>query len=285
MSDQSLVSTASLAEQLDDPALRIFDCSVQLSIKPTGGYQSESGRALWLDGHIPGAGFIDLLEELSDTSQKLPFMMPGEAQFVGAMSGYGVGPDNRVVLYNRGPGWWAMRVWWMLREFGFDNAAVLDGGWNKWKAEGRLVTSGEEQYPPAQFVAGPHREIFVGPAEVLQAIDESETVILNALTSASHRGETKAYARLGHIAGSLNVPAPGLFLEDQAYIDETALRSAFEHSRALEAGRVINYCGGGISAAADAFALHLLGHSGVQIYDGSLSEWARDPELPMETGD
>lgn len=280
----ALITGDELQACLDDPNIRIFDCSVNLVIKEGGGYQSGNHREAWLEGHIPGAGYIDLMDELSDTGAAFPFMMPSDQKFIDAMSGYGVGPDTDVVLYNRGPGWWAMRVWWMLRAFGFDRASVLDGGWDKWHAEGRPIGSGDEKYAPAHFEPGPRRDIFVGASETLQAIDEPQTLVINALSAAIHRGDGKAYARPGRIKGSVNVPAPGLFNEDLTLLTKPELKQHFEGVSALKADGVINYCGGGISATADAFALHLLGHNKVQIYDGSLSEWARDPSLPMETG-
>ena len=214
MTESPLISTEELESILDNPRLRLFDCSVILKTKDGGGYYSQSGRDSWLEEHISGAGFIDLMTTLSDTAQAVPFQMPDETQFAAAMSEYGVGGDDFVVAYNRGPGWWAMRLWWMLRDFGFDRAAVLDGGWDKWQAEGRPVASGEERYPAAQFPIGSRRNIFVNVPDVEEALGDDSTLLINALTEATHRGDSRAYARPGRIAGSVNVPAPGLFESD-----------------------------------------------------------------------
>ncbi len=284
VSAKALMTSDELEARLKDPNIRIYDCSVNLVVKEGGGYQSDNHRDAWLAEHIPGAGYIDLMEELSDTEAEFPFMMPSDDKFIDAMSRYGVGPETDVVLYNRGPGWWAMRTWWMLRAFGFDRAAVLDGGWDKWQVEERPTSSGDEHYQAATFVPGRRRQIFVGAPDVLKAIDEPGTLVVNALSPAIHRGEGKAYARPGRIKGSVNVPAPNLFNEDLTLHSEGELKRHFDSVDALQAEEVINYCGGGISATADAFALHLLGHDRVLIYDGSLSEWVRDPSLPMETG-
>lgn len=284
MSAKALMTSDELEARLKDPNIRIYDCSVSLVLKEGGGYKSENCRDAWQTEHIVGAGYIDLLEDLSDTEAALAFMMPSDEKFIHAMSRAGVGPNTDVVLYNKGPGWWAMRVWWMLREFGFSRASVLDGGWDKWQSEGRPTSSGDEHYATAKFVPGERRRIFVGAQDVLRAIDEPGTLVVNALSDAIHRGEGKAYARPGHIKGSVNVPAPGLFKEDLTLQSKDELKRHFDSVDALQSEEVINYCGGGISATADAFALHLLGHDRVLIYDGSLSEWARDPSLPMETG-
>src|SRR5512147_1437479 len=138
---QPLVETDWLQGHLEDPDLRVLDCTVFL--RPVeGGVRPESGRAQWEQSHIPGAGFADLLGDLSDRNTNLPIMMPPAAQFADAMERYGVSDDSRVVLYDAGTSVWATRVWWMLRAFGFEHAAVLNGGWKKWTAEGRPTSSG-----------------------------------------------------------------------------------------------------------------------------------------------
>lgn len=279
-----LITTDALANELGAPDLRVFDCSIALVIKEDGGYQSSSDEEDYLREHIPGAAFMDLMETLSDKDNPLPFMMPTEAQLVSAFSDYGVGPQTRVVLYNRGPAWWALRVWWMLHELGFDNAAVLDGGLDKWTAEGRPVASGAENYSPEAFEVGERRRIFIGADDVEAELANADTLVVNALAAKIHSGEMGYYARPGHITGSVNVPAPELFAEDNTLLPREQLRAAFEDVGAMSKTKVVSYCGGGISATADAIALHLLGHDNIQIYDGSLAEWARDAARPMSTG-
>ena len=181
----NLISTADLENTLASDDLRIFDCSVAMQPKPDGSYEFLDCRSQWSEEHVAGAGYLSLCNALSDSESPLPFMMPSQDQFVSVMSRAGVGEGSRVVLYNHGPGWWAMRVWWMLRAFGFDSAAVLDGGWNKWKAEGRPTTSGESHYPEAVFPVGARRDVFVGADDVLGAIDDEGVVIINALAPES----------------------------------------------------------------------------------------------------
>jgi thiosulfate/3-mercaptopyruvate sulfurtransferase len=280
-----LVNTNWLAGHLDDPSVRVLECTVYLHpAEVPGGYRVESGRARWAEGHIPGAGFADLQEDLSDRASRLRFMMPPAAQFAEAMGRYGVGPGVRVVLYDRFVNMWAARVWWMLRAFGFDDAAVLDGGWKKWTRENLPVATDDGARPARAFTARPRPALVADKAGVLAALGDERACVLNALTEEQHKGGGVTYGRPGRIAGSGNVPARDLVDPDtHAYLAADVLRKKFAAAGALDAKRVITYCGGGIAASSDAFALALLGRDDVAVYDASLSEWAADPSLPMAT--
>jgi thiosulfate/3-mercaptopyruvate sulfurtransferase len=282
-----LVETDWLAERLDDPGVRVLECTVYLHPADVpGGYRAESGRARWAEGHIPGAGFADLQADLSDQSASLRFMMPPAAQFADAMTRYGVGDGVRVILYDRFVNMWAARVWWMLRAFGFDGAAILNGGWKKWTLEGRPVATDDGARPSRPFTARPRPGLVADKAGVLAALGEDRVCVLNALTEEQHRGTGGvAYGRPGRIAGTANVPARALVdPETHAYLSDDALHAKFTAAGALDAQRIVTYCGGGIAASSDAFALALLGRDDVAVYDASLSEWAADPSLPMERG-
>ncbi len=283
---QFLVETDWLAAHLDDPTLRVLECTTILHPRPEGGNRAESGRAAWAAGHIPRSGFADLTDDLRDRASPLLYMMPTDEQMATVMARLGVGEGTRVVLYDRAVNVWAARVWWMLRAVGFDDAAVLNGGWKKWTVEGRSTSAEPCAYPPARFVARPRPELFVGKREVLASLGERATCVLNALSEEQHRGTAGVtYGRPGRIAGSANVAARSLVDPNtHAYLPAHVLRERFAAAGALEAERVITYCGGGIAASSDAFVLTLLGHDGVAVYDASLSEWAADPSLPMETG-
>ena len=123
-----LVETEWLAAHLRDPELRIFDCTVHLIPNPDIGYTVKPGREDFEKGHIPGAQFIDLQADLSAPHPKLRFMLPDAEAFAAAMGRFGVGENSRVILYSTTTPQWASRIWWMLRNYGFDNVAVLDGG-------------------------------------------------------------------------------------------------------------------------------------------------------------
>jgi len=283
MNQKPLIDTATLQTLLDDPTLRVFDTTVHLAPKP-GGYEVRSGRADYLAAHIPGAGFLDLLEEFADTSHRLRFMMPPREQLIAAAGRLGIGPGTRVVLYNSGPTWWATRAFFMFRAVGFDAVQVLDGGLDRWRADQRPLESGERRYPEARFEPGASREVFVDRATVLDAVTRRDRVLMHALAPAVFRGEVAPYGRPGRIAGSVNLPATDLLADDRRFLDRDTLASRLSQVGALGDRPTITYCGGGISATTNAFALLLLGRDDVQIYDASMNEWGPDPSLPMETG-
>jgi len=147
-----LVETDWLAANLEDPALRVLECTTILHPRPEGGYKAESGRTTWAADHIPRSGFADLTDDLCDRSSAWLYMMPPAEQMASAMARLGVGEGTRVVLYDRAVNMWAARVWWMLRAVGFDHAAVLNGGWKKWTLEKRPTSTEPCAYPPGQFV-------------------------------------------------------------------------------------------------------------------------------------
>src|SRR6185369_4091559 len=189
-----------------------------------------------------------------------------------------------VILYDRNVTMWATRVWWMLRAFGFDDAAVLNGGFKKWTLEGRPVATDAGTRPARTFTPRPRPALMTDKAGVLGALGESGACVLNALSEEQHRGTGGAtYGRPGRIAGSVNVAARELVdPKTHAYLPADVLRAKFQAAGALDARRVVTYCGGGIAASSDAFVLTLLGRDDVAIYDASLSEWAAYPSLPME---
>ena len=164
-----LISTAELAGILDAPDLRLFDCTTYLEYQPTGSgipYLVVPGTHSFDAGHIPGADFLDLQGEFSDANTELRFMMAPTAQCEAGFGRHGVGNTSRVVLYSIGTAMWATRFWWMLKSLGFDGASVLDGGLDKWKAEGRAIETGAAKgYRPATFTAKPRAGYFIGAAK------------------------------------------------------------------------------------------------------------------------
>src|SRR5262245_60350081 len=181
----ALITTEALARALGDDRLRVFDCTTFLDPAPPGSddpYVVVSGRASFEAAHIPGADFLDLQGEFSDRTTRLRFMMAPAEQLAAAFGRHGIGDGARVVLYSRGSMMWATRFWWMLRSLGFDGAAVLDGGFDRWQAEGRPVEQGPPKgFPPATFVARPRPGFFVDKQAVLAAIGKPTAVIVNAL--------------------------------------------------------------------------------------------------------
>jgi thiosulfate/3-mercaptopyruvate sulfurtransferase len=282
----ALMSTEDLARRLGAPALRVFDCTTYLKPGPDGRYIAESGRANYDKGHIPGAAFLDLQADLSDKNSKLRFTLPPLGELTRAFAAKGVGHGTSVVLYSHASPVWASRIWWMLRAIGFDDAVLLDGGLDKWKAENRPLVTEPTVHPSATLTLRGRPEIFVDKTALKGAIGEAGTLTLNALSHDQHKGSGGVtYGRAGRIAGSSCVPAASLFGPDKALKPITDLRAAFEDVGAGADKRVLVYCGGGIAATLDAFVLTaMLGHRNVSVYDNSMQEWANDPSLPMEVG-
>jgi thiosulfate/3-mercaptopyruvate sulfurtransferase len=286
---RGLVTTAELAASLGQPNLRIFDCTTTLEYLPPGSdmpYVAVPGRHTFEAAHIPGADFLDLQGEFSDPTTPLRFMMPPAAQLEAAFGRHGIGADSHVVLYSIGTMMWATRFWWMLRSLGFENASVLDGGFDKWTAEGRPTESGPATgYPTADFVAAPRPGFFVDKHQVLAAGGSPETVVVNALGPQFHSGlEPSRYGRPGRIPGSVNVPAATLLdPATKAFIPLAEAEAKFASQGITREKRVIAYCGGGISATIDLFLLDQLGYDQLTLYDGSMGEWAKDSSLPIET--
>ncbi len=279
---QYLVETDWLEAHLDDTDLRILDCMVFVHVGQEG-LSLESGRKVWSKGHIPGSGFADLVNDLSNPNHPVPLMMPPEEQFAEQMSICGVNEGTRVVLYDAEMNMWAARVWWLLRVFGFDNAAILNGGWKKWTLEERPISVDLPSFPKGNFETRPRPGLIATKEDVLAAIDDEDCRIVNALTAAEHQGKLAFYGRRGHIPTSVNVPARGIVdRKTHAYLPEEQLREVFTDAGATSGDRVITSCGGGIASSSDAFILTLLGVENVAVYDGSLLEWAPDLSLPME---
>ena len=286
MPPSPLVTADWLETRLGSPALRILDCSVAMRSAPDGSYRFVAGRDEYIQGHIPGSVFVDVLGELAAADDPRPLMMPAPETFAATMAGYGVSAATEVVLYDRSNHAWAARVWWLLRACSFDTAAVLDGGWQKWQAEGRPVSTTPGRYPRGEFTPRFRPELIATKDRVRESLGRADVTIVNALSAEEHRGHAATrLPRAGRIAGSTNVYCQWLVDPDtKTYRPKEEMRKLFADAGALDAPTAITYCGAGIAASSDALALTLLGVPNVAVYDGSLAEWTADPGLPMETG-
>lgn len=286
-----LCDTDWLARHLNDPDLRLFDVTGRL----TSRLENPAREKCYDEGHIPGAVYLDVASakgDLSDPNAPFPWTCPPREQFELLMGRLGVDNQTQVVLYAASPRpgvdfgiMWATRAWWIMHHFGV-RCAVLDGGWEKWVAEKRPVSTEPGAYPGTTFTADPDWQRGLAAKEdLLAALPVSESAcIINALSAQSYAGsDTVVYgARKGHITGTVNVPMHNLVDgDDGTFVSAEEMRRLFEEAGALPAERVITYCGGGIAATVDAFALALLGHANVAVYDNSLFEWTADPSLPM----
>ncbi|MFK7699861.1 sulfurtransferase [Pseudomonas caspiana] len=281
-----LIQVSELHAILDRSDVLILDATVELPApRFDADYQAGSGRDGWLQGHIPGALHADLYAAgLSDPHASFSFALPDAQTLSTALAALGVNAQRRVVVYDRNDGFWAARLWWMLRSLGLQ-AQVLDGGLRAWQRAGLPQQSGSVVARPVNWQADFQDGFWIDRPGVQAVLaGERPGTLVCALSAALFDGTAVSrYARRGHIPGSINLAARTLFDEHGRYLNTDALQVAL--APLLESSApLILYCGGGISAAAQALALTLLERSNVFIYDGSLQEWAADFSLPMTTG-
>jgi thiosulfate/3-mercaptopyruvate sulfurtransferase len=182
---------------------------------------------------------------------------------------------------------WATRFWWMLESLGFRRASVLDGGLEKWSAEGRAIERGSPRsHPTGDFTAELRSGFFVDKHAVLAARNDPNVVVINALSPQSHEGlEPSRYGRPGRIPGSVNVPAATLYDQGaKTFTNPADAERQFTAQGVTKEKQVIAYCGGGISATIDLLQLRRFGYENLMLYDASMGEWANDASLPIETG-
>lgn len=278
-----LISVKELAGQLEDPSLRVFDTSVLLHATDQG-YTSEPGRARYLEEHIPGAAFIDLSQDWSDTTSGLNNTLPSIDALSKAIGNDGIGNDNLVVLYSSSHLMWATRAWWLLRYAGHTNVRVLNGNLTAWIDAGLTTNNGAEHYPAAEFTPSPQADLFVNTQDMILGMRDAVCTV-NALSPALYAGTGDFYyGRRGHIPGSRSVYFADI-LRREFFLCAPELRTVLEAQGMLSAPRTLIYCGGGIAATLNGFACMLLGQDNVGVYDGSMSEWAADDSLPLTVGD
>lgn len=278
----AIVSTEWLAAHLGDPHIRVVDASFKLpDITPTARQDYERE-------HIRGAVFFDI-DDIADPATSLPHMIPSPAVFARKMEELGIGDDDRVIIYDSAGLSSAGRAWWMLRLFGHNDAAIVNGGLPKWKAEGRPLDATAPR-PPAgrRFTPRFDPSLVRDKRALLDNLSTRREQVVDARAADRFEGtaeEPRPGMRRGHIPGSRNVPYD--LVTDRG---TKRLRSAEELTRLFRGagvevdGPVVTSCGSGVTACALAFALHLIGHSGAAVYDGSWSEWGLPGDTPVETG-
>ena len=296
----SLVTTEWLERELGAPDLRIVDGTMFL---PGTG---RDARAEYEAAHIPGAVFLDI-EDVSDHSNPAPHMLPPPHKFASRMQSLGIGDGNRILVYDNSPLHSGARIWWMLKIFGAHYCSILDGGFQKWTAEGRPLEHHAEKWEPVfrnndaatgklsgrprvrhgHFTAGLHTAAVAHKSDMLALIGDPGHEIVDARGAARFAGEEaepRPGLASGHIPGAKNLPQAGLFNRDNSWKQGDALRAAFAEAHVDLDKPMVATCGSGVTAAVLLFGAHLLGKDDVRLYDGSWSEWGADPATPKAVG-
>lgn len=278
---EAIVSTDWLASHLAEPDLRVVD--VRWYVDP-----ARKGREAYEAGHIPGASFLDVDEDLSAPGggrgrPRGRHPWPPPEQVARVMGSAGIGPGARVVAYDDQAGAVAARLWFLLRAHGHDEVGVLDGGLVKWRAEGRPLETAVPSVAPARFIPRLRPRWVVGKDEM--AAPDPDRLVLDARAPERYRGEVEPIdPRAGHIPGARSAPFSGNLTSGPlpVFLPPSVLRARYA-ALGADARSPVAYCGSGVTACHDLLALHLAGLDG-RLYAGSWSEWSADPTLPLETG-
>ena len=283
---EAITSCEELKKNLGNKKVRVYDCTTFLHYMddhPSKPYDVESGYQEYLEEHIPGASFLDLQNQISNTKSQFKFTLPDMASLSSSFGKLGIGDPHRIILYSTNGLQWATRVWWMIYMLGYKNVSILNGGLREWKRNDYDLESGENFYSETTFLNSESQSFFVGREQTLDAMNNNSCFLINALTSDIHNGESTRYGRPGRIPGSINIPFSDLMdINTHKLKSPKEALSVFEKYNISKDSEILNYCGGGIAATLNAFVLHQLGFEKLKVYDNSLSEWAMDTSLPME---
>lgn len=280
MASTTLVSPADLAAHLDDPSWVIADCRYDLA-------DPEAGERAYRDAHIAGALFMHIDRDLSGrktgTNGRHP--LPQLDDVVATFSRAGIDPTKQVVAYDQSNGMWASRLWWMLQWLGHRAAAVLDGGVDRWIAEGHLLTAELRDIRPATFVFQRTSPIATAQ-EVAAHLDDGTLSVIDARAPERYRGDVEPIDPVaGRIPGALNRPYSANLDAQGKFKPAQLLRAEFETLLdGASPASVVHQCGSGVTACHNVLAMSVAGLPGSRLYPGSWSEWIADPARPIARG-
>lgn len=280
MSVEPLVTPEWLNERLGDPNVLPIDTRWYLT-------EPRRGRAEYDAGHIAGAPYMDLDADLAAPRGQGPgrHPLPTPEQFAAAAGRAGIGPDTHVIAYDSSGGAYAARLWWLLRYFGHENVSLLDGGWAAWQAAGFPTETAAPEVAPAEFVAVPHPGRVVDAEQVDRLRRDPRALVLDARATERYEGQVEPIdPQAGHIPGARSAPFAGNLSANGTFKSADELRDRYLALGADAADPIVCYCGSGVTAAHDVFALHVAGRTDVLLYEGSWSDWSSDPTRPVATG-
>jgi thiosulfate/3-mercaptopyruvate sulfurtransferase len=276
-----LVSTEWLAQYINNPDLRIVDVRWYLFDKDKTGYSE------YLRGHVPGAVFMDLDRDLASPPGLGPgrHPLPKADVFAQAAARAGIAADKHVIAYDDRGAASAARLWWLLRYFGHDRVSLLDGGISKWVEEKRPLQTEIPTVPESHFVPHPRPEMVVDANMVDRLHNDPRALVLDVRVAERYEGKIEPIdPRAGHVPGAKNAPYPGNLQPDQRFLSAEELRRRFEALGAGDKDKIVSYCGSGVNACQNIFALHLAGLTNALLYEGSWSDWSSTPSRPLAIG-
>jgi thiosulfate/3-mercaptopyruvate sulfurtransferase len=286
----TLVETGWLQAHLGHPQLRIIDIRgyVRTTVLGDGKQRAEYTGAHdeYAADHIPGAVFVDWTSDITDHADPVPAQLATPEDFAALMSSLGIGDDDYVVLYDHKGTQFATRGWWALGYYGHDRAAVLNGGWNKWAAENRPVSTAMPALAPATFTPRQGRQRRETAAEVLAHSQQGDALIIDARDREQYSGAIARGKQGGHVPGARLLPNATLFTPQGTWKSDAELRAVLADAGITEQAEqpVVAYCNGGVAATTVLFAMDRLGLTGAN-YDGSWNEWGNNLDLPARQGD
>lgn len=276
----TLVSVAELKEHLFDADWCVVDCRHDLM-------DIEAGRREYAQGHIPGAQFAHVDDDLSGTKtgRNGRHPLPAGETMAARFRAWGINNDTQIVCYDAGGGSFAGRLWWLARWLGHEKVALLDGGWQQWLKETGLASTEPPSRRPGTFAAGTSLEHVVEAGELQSQLFGSQSLLVDARAPERYEGRVEPIDPVaGHIPGSVNRFWQAN-LNDGRFKPAAQLRAEFER---VLAGRtpeaVITLCGSGVTACHHLLAMRIAGLPGARLYAGSWSEWIADPARPIATG-
>ncbi len=280
MTYSTIVSTDILAGNID-ASWAVIDCRFDLQ-------DEQWGYAQYREAHVPGAIYASLSDDLAGprTGSNGRHPLPSVEALAALFGRFGIDQHTQVVVYDQDAGLYASRAWWSLRYLGHDAVALLDGGWAKWRREGRPTRGGDETRTPTRFDARPRPEMHATIADVVARVSDGRTRLVDARGAERFEGRTEPLDRVaGHIPGAANHFYKSNLADDGTMLPPERLRERFAQTLAGSApADTVMYCGSGVSACHNLLAMQHAGLTGTALYAGSWSEWSSDPSRPVEKG-